>query len=118
MSDAFLAKVLPLPNPSSKRPSSQPTTYQQKRRQAALDSEAKNKANAPKSFKGLREEEEEKRREGLKKSLFEKEIEDGHGPSKAMKMMMRMGFSVGDVSIFSVLFLSSRNYVHRSLFFL
>ncbi|CDZ98105.1 Predicted RNA binding protein, contains G-patch and Zn-finger domains [Phaffia rhodozyma] len=94
MSDAFLAKILP-PATTSKR-STQSTSYNDKRKQAQRASEARNKANAPKSFRQLREDEEERRKEGLKKSLFEKEQEAGQGPSKALKMMMNMGFSVGD----------------------
>lgn len=96
MSDAFLANLEKNAAASSSS-SSKPKTYQESRRQALLAQEKKNKANALKPY---RQREEEARQQGMAKNLFERELErdkDGTGStSKAMGMMLKMGYKVGD----------------------
>lgn len=84
--DDFVAK---LEQPKT----SKPKTYQESRRQALAAQVAKNKANALKPY---RQREEEARREGMDKNLFERELEKKDGPGKAMGMMMKMGYKVGE----------------------
>jgi len=85
LSDKFLAQA---PAPSS----SKQLTYAERRRQAKREADIKNEQNRRKSRREL---EEDSRREGLSKSLFEKAKEEeqsgvGQG-SKAMAMMMKVG---------------------------
>jgi hypothetical protein len=69
--------------------SSKPLTYVERRRQAQRDAEIKNVQNRKRS---RREIEQESRREGLSRSLFdkakEKELTDGTN-NKAMAMMLK-----------------------------
>ena len=71
-------------------------SYAERRKQAQRQSEIKNVENRKKS---RRQVEEEAREEGLKRSLFERaqaeEQELGHR-SKAMGMMLKMGFKPGE----------------------
>jgi G-patch domain len=73
-----------------------PKTYAEKRKEALRESLLKNEQNRTKSRRQL---ELESREEGLSKSLFERAEDDkasGHGPeSKALSMMMKMGFKPG-----------------------
>ncbi|KAG8897310.1 hypothetical protein FRB99_008234, partial [Tulasnella sp. 403] len=105
-----------MPGPASKRNRSD-VTYHERRRQAAKISHEKNKAN---KIRPRREVEEESRREGLSKSLFERareedlhhskrrRLEDGESDgetepaqeppkttNKALAMMLKMGYKEG-----------------------
>jgi len=73
---------------------SAPKTYVQRRQEALKQSRVKNEQNRMKS---RRQREQESREEGLSKSLFEraKEEEAVAGESKALGIMMKMGFKVG-----------------------
>lgn len=89
LSDKFLIESAPSGSKS------QGNSYSERRRQAQRKSELKNVQNRKKSRRQL---EEEAREEGLKKSLFEraKEEEQELGTqSKAMSLMMKMGFKPG-----------------------
>lgn len=111
LSDKFLAS-LEAPKPST----SSATSYAERRRIAQRESERKRIEGR---IKSRRELEEESRREGLSRSLFEKEMEKtagsepgagsknpdgetrvegggGSGASKAMSMMLKMGFKPGE----------------------
>lgn len=88
LSDKFLAQL--------EQPKAAPKSYHELRREAAKKSAMKNEAGRKKSIKQL---EEEARQEGLQKSLFEraKEEEEEFGVgSKALGMMKKMGFKVGE----------------------
>ncbi|KZO93249.1 hypothetical protein CALVIDRAFT_486210 [Calocera viscosa TUFC12733] len=88
LSDKFLAQL--------EAPTSKPKTYRDLRKEAARIAEQKNEANRKKSRKQL---EEEARQEGLSKSLFERaqeEKEELGVENKALGMMKRMGFKIGD----------------------
>ncbi|CAK5275744.1 unnamed protein product [Mycena citricolor] len=89
---ADLDKFL-VPPPASKSSS---TTYSQRRKEAEKRSAAKNEQNR---MKGRRQRELESRTEGLSKSLFERAKEEEEagltGNSKALSMMMKMGFKPG-----------------------
>lgn len=74
---------------------SAPKTYAQRRQEALKQSRAKNEQNRMKS---RRQREQESREEGLGKSLFERAQEEevvAAGGSKALGIMMKMGFKVG-----------------------
>ncbi|KAF8608198.1 hypothetical protein BDV93DRAFT_434600 [Ceratobasidium sp. AG-I] len=110
LSDKFLAS-LEAPKPST----SGAASYAERRRVAQRESERKRMEGR---IKSRRELEEESRREGLSRSLFEKEMEKaaenklgegsksldgelkveggGSGASKAMSMMLKMGFKPGE----------------------
>lgn len=85
LSDKFLVQVAA---------ESAPKTYAQRRREALKQSQVKNEQNRMKS---RRQREQESREEGLSKSLFERaqEEEKAVGGSKALGIMMKMGFKVG-----------------------
>ncbi|KAF5364148.1 hypothetical protein D9756_000553 [Leucocoprinus leucothites] len=88
LSDKFLASTAQDSNP--------PKTYSQLRKEAFKKSREKNVSNRTKA---KRQRELESREEGLSKSLFEKAQEEelsgvGSG-SKALAMMMKMGFTPG-----------------------
>lgn len=85
LSDKFLVQAAAVPVPK---------TYAQKRREALKQSQVKNEQNRMKS---RRQREQESREEGLSKSLFERaqEEEMAAGGSKALGIMMKMGFKVG-----------------------
>ncbi|EJT97615.1 hypothetical protein DACRYDRAFT_102318 [Dacryopinax primogenitus] len=90
LSDKFLAQL----EAASKK--TKPKTYTDLRKEAARISEQKNEAGRKKSRKQL---EDEARQEGLNKSLFERareEKEELGVESKALNMMKRMGFKVGE----------------------
>ncbi|KAG8930167.1 hypothetical protein FRC03_006465 [Tulasnella sp. 419] len=97
LSDKFLATL------ESNSKSSSSKTYSQLRQEATRKAELKNVAGRKKSRKEI---EEESRREGLSTSLFERERarsdaqgdenEESAGPSKALKMMLKMGFKEGE----------------------
>ncbi|KAF9221865.1 hypothetical protein BS17DRAFT_219057 [Gyrodon lividus] len=73
--------------------SSQPKTYVQRRQEALKQSRIKNGENR---LKSRRQREQESREEGLSKSLFERAEEDKDGgESKALGIMMKMGFKIG-----------------------
>lgn len=73
---------------------SAPKTYAQRRQEALKQSRVKNEQNR---IKSRRQREQESREEGLGKSLFERaqEEEAAAGGSKALGIMMKMGFKVG-----------------------
>jgi hypothetical protein len=73
---------------------SAPKTYSQRRQEALKRSRVKNEQNRQRS---RRQREQESREEGLSKSLFERaqEEEVAAGGSKALGIMMKMGFKVG-----------------------
>lgn len=88
MSDAFLLQA-----PASTKPK----TYAERRQAAQRESARKQEENRRKSKRQL---EQESREEGLSKSLFERAKEDeekglAKGPNKALAMMEKMGFKVG-----------------------
>jgi hypothetical protein len=85
LSDKFLVQVAA---------ESAPKTYAQRRQEALKRSRVKNEENRMKS---RRQREQESREEGLSKSLFERaqEEEKAVGGSKALGIMMKMGFKVG-----------------------
>ena len=84
LSDKFLV------NPSE---TTQPKTYAQKRQQAQKQSHLRNLQNQTKS---RRQREQESREDGLRTSLFERAKHDKDaGPSKALGIMMKMGFQPG-----------------------
>jgi hypothetical protein len=88
LSDKFLVESAAPASSSSK-------TYTERRKDALRQSALKNEQNRRKS---RREVELESREEGLSKSLFERakdEEQEGSGPSKALAMMMKMGFKPG-----------------------
>lgn len=88
LSDKFL---LGGSSSSSVATSSKPKTYSELRKQAIRASEAKQAAGRKKSHRAVVE-------EGLSTSLFEKAKEQeaaGMGKSKALGMMMKMGFKPG-----------------------
>lgn len=104
LSDKFLAS---LEAPKSGKSS---MSYAERRRVAQRESERKRLEGR---IKSRREMEEEARREGLSRSLFDREIEKassgkenndgessstggGSGASKAMSMMLKMGFKPGE----------------------
>jgi hypothetical protein len=76
--------------------SSAPKTYSQRRKEAQRHSKLKNEQN---KLKSRHQRELESRQEGLTKSLFEKideEVQAGLGQgSKALNIMMKMGFKPG-----------------------
>ncbi|KAJ1306006.1 hypothetical protein OPQ81_010721 [Rhizoctonia solani] len=88
LSDKFLAS-LEAPKPSNN------VSYAERRRIAQRESERKRLEGR---IKSRREMEEEARREGLSRSLFEKEsdAEGGQSSNKAMSMMLKMGFKPGE----------------------
>lgn len=91
LSDKFLAQTAAAP------PAAKPKTYSDLRKEAQRKAFIKNEENRHKS---RREREVEAREEGLSKSLFEraKEEEETTGSSsgsKAMAMMLKMGFKPG-----------------------
>ena len=73
---------------------SAPKTYAQRRQEALKQSRVRDEQNRMKS---RRQREQESREEGLAKSLFERaqEEEAAAGGSKALGIMMKMGFKVG-----------------------
>lgn len=88
LSDAFLTQATSQDAPLS---------YAERRKQTRRESERKNLQNRKRSRKDL---EEEALREGLNKSLFEREQEERASSitangNKAMSMMLKMGFKVG-----------------------
>ncbi|KIK90991.1 hypothetical protein PAXRUDRAFT_14034 [Paxillus rubicundulus Ve08.2h10] len=85
LSDKFLAETTAT--------SSHLKTYAQRRQEALKQSRIKNEQNR---LKSQRQREHESRVEGLSKSLFEraKEDKDG-GENKALGIMMKMGFKIG-----------------------
>ncbi|KAG9119705.1 hypothetical protein FRC07_005135 [Ceratobasidium sp. 392] len=104
MSDKFLASL------ETAKPTTGNASYSERRRVAQRESERKRLEGR---IKSRRELEEEARREGLSRSLFEKEMEKaaeskakggegqessggGSGGSKAMAMMLKMGFKPGE----------------------
>lgn len=82
LSEKFLADV--------SAPPTKPQTYAERRRAAQREAELKQERNRKRSRREL---EEESRQEGLSTSLFARAQEDGD--NKAMSMMMKMGFKVG-----------------------
>ena len=88
LSDKFLTEA-----GSSSAP---PKTYAQIRKEAARKAQLKNEQNR---LKGRRQREVESREEGLSKSLFERAQEEEEAGistgSKALSMMMKMGFKPG-----------------------
>lgn len=87
LSDKFLA-----PN----APSIEPQTYSQRRKQVSRNSQLRNEQNR---IKNRRQRETEAREEGLRKSLFERAEEEeatSRVSSKALSIMMKMGFRPGD----------------------
>ena len=88
LSDKFLTE------PSSS--SAVPKTYAQIRKEVAKKAQLKNEQNR---LKGRRQREVESREEGLSKSLFERAKEEEEAGistgSKALSMMMKMGFKPG-----------------------
>ncbi|KAG8705925.1 hypothetical protein FRC08_001361 [Ceratobasidium sp. 394] len=102
LSDKFLASL------EAPKPATSNVSYAERRRIAQRESERKRLEGR---IKSRRELEEESRREGLSRSLFEKEMEKaaeskgvegqesgggGSGASKAMSMMLKMGFKPGE----------------------
>lgn len=88
-SDKFLLESAPVATKAK------PATYFEKRKQVQREAEIKNIQNRKKSRRQL---EEEAREEGLKKSLFEKAKEEEQElgiQSKAMSLMLKMGFKPG-----------------------
>ena len=90
LSDKFLVETTaPAASSSSK-------TYTQRRKEALRVSAIKNEQNRRKTRREL---EQESREEGLSKSLFERAQDEaqegGGGASKALAMMMKMGFKPG-----------------------
>jgi len=89
LSDKFLLEIAPV----ATKP--KPATYVERRKQAQREAEIKNVQNRKKSRRQI---EEEAREEGLKKSLFEKAKEEEQElgiQSKAMSLMLKMGFKPG-----------------------
>lgn len=73
--------------------SSQPKTYAQRRQESLRQSRIKNEQNR---LKSRRQREQESREEGLRKSLFERAKEDDEGgENKALGIMLKMGFKIG-----------------------
>lgn len=94
--DDYLSDKFLFESASSGKSKPKPTNYVDRRKQAQRESEARNLANRTKS---RRVREEEAREEGLRVSLFERarrEEEERGARSKAMGMMMRMGFREGE----------------------
>jgi hypothetical protein len=105
LSDKFLASL------ESPKPTASAVSYAERRRVAQRESERKRVEGR---IKSRREMEEEARREGLSRSLFDREMEKasagndnaeagqlstgggGSGASKAMSMMLKMGFKPGE----------------------
>ncbi|GAB1523453.1 hypothetical protein RhiTH_006602 [Rhizoctonia solani] len=89
LSDKFLASL------EAPKPDASNASYAERRRIAQRESERKRLEGR---IKSRREMEEEARREGLSRSLFEKEsATEGEQPSnKAMSMMLKMGFKPGE----------------------
>ena len=87
LSDKFLVESASL---------SQPKTYAQRRKEAQKQAQIKNEENR---LKSRRQRELESREEGLSKSLFERAKEEEESGittgSKALSMMMKMGFKPG-----------------------
>jgi hypothetical protein len=87
LSDAFLTEATH---------SKDPISYTERRRRVQRESELKNLENRKRSRKDL---EETALQEGLNKSLFERAQDERStitsGGNKAMKMMLNMGFKVG-----------------------
>ena len=88
LSDKFLVE--------STSSTSSSKTYTERRKETLRLSAIKNEQNRRKSRRQL---EQESREEGLSKSLFERAKDEaqegGGGPSKALAMMMKMGFQPG-----------------------
>lgn len=72
--------------------SSQPKTYAQRRQESLKQSRIKNEQNR---LKNRRQREEESREEGLRKSLFERAKQETEGENKALGIMLKMGFKIG-----------------------
>lgn len=71
----------------------QPKTYAQRRQEALKQSRQRNEQNRTKS---RRQREQESREDGLSKSLFERARQDKDaGANKALGIMMKMGFQLG-----------------------
>ncbi|KAG8742311.1 hypothetical protein FRC10_001669 [Ceratobasidium sp. 414] len=102
LSDKFLASL------EAPKPTTSNASYSERRRVAQREAERKRLEGR---IKSRRELEEEARREGLSRSLFEREMEKaaeskvgegqesgggGTGASKAMSMMLKMGFKPGE----------------------
>ena len=90
LSDKFLVDSTPAASSSAK-------TYTARRKEAQRAAALKNEQNRRKSRREL---EQESREEGLSKSLFERAKDEaeqggGGGASKALAMMMKMGFQPG-----------------------
>jgi citrate lyase alpha subunit len=86
LSDKFLSQL-------ASSSSAKPTTYADRRKEAQRLAHIRNEQGRTKSRKEL---EEESRREGLSKSLFERAKEEGDvGGNKAMAMMLKMGYKPG-----------------------
>lgn len=86
MSDKFLVEA----------PKKAETSYSARRSKAQLQSQRLGQSKNLQTLKAL---EEERRREGLSQSLFEKKKEEGGvgaSGNKAMEMMMKMGWKVGE----------------------
>jgi hypothetical protein len=90
LSDKFLVDTSAASGSSSSK--TKPTTYSELRKEAQKKSHLKNEQNRKKSQKEVRE-------EGLSKSLFERAEEEKEtglsSGSKALSMMMKMGFTPG-----------------------
>ncbi|KAG8733046.1 hypothetical protein FRC11_009049 [Ceratobasidium sp. 423] len=89
LSDKFLASL------EAPKPDKSNISYAERRRIAQRESERKRVEGR---IKSRREMEEEARREGLSRSLFEKDAdaEGGQSSNKAMSMMLKMGFKPGE----------------------
>jgi len=85
LSDKFLVEAA--------APSSKPKTYAQRRQESLRQGRIKNEQNR---LKSRRQREQESREEGLRKSLFERAKEDDEGgENKALGIMLKMGFKIG-----------------------
>ncbi|KDN47922.1 hypothetical protein RSAG8_03342, partial [Rhizoctonia solani AG-8 WAC10335] len=89
LSDKFLASL------EAPKPATSNLSYAERRRVAQREAERKRVEGR---IKSRREMEEEARREGLSRSLFEQEdsAEGGQPSNKAMSMMLKMGFKPGE----------------------
>lgn len=86
LSDKFLVETTASTSSSSRK------TYTERRKEELRLSALKNEQNRKKSRRQL---EQEALEEGLNKSLFERAKDEGGGSSKALAMMMKMGFKPG-----------------------
>jgi len=84
LSDKFLVETV--------TSSSQPKSYAQRRQESLRQSRIKNEQNR---LKSRRQREQESREEGLRTSLFERAKDDETGENKALGIMLKMGFKIG-----------------------